>query len=103
MTEEKSAAEKLAAELCYKPEEAWKVLDDAAIRQADDYCERYKAFLDRAKTEREAVAEAIRQAEEAGQGPAAGRYRRQAHRRGRFHRRRPHRFPPAGHEAQPPV
>ena len=29
MTEEKSAAEKLAAELCYKPEEAWKVLDDA--------------------------------------------------------------------------
>ena len=50
MTEEKSAAEKLAAELCYKPEEAWKVLDDAAIRQADDYCERYKAFLDRAKT-----------------------------------------------------
>ena len=42
------------------------MLDDAAIRQADDYCERYKAFLDRAKTEREAVAEAIRQAEEAG-------------------------------------
>ena len=66
MTEEKSVAEKLAAELCYRPEEAWKVLDDAAIRQADDYCERYKAFLDRAKTEREAVAEAIRQAEEAG-------------------------------------
>ena len=91
MTEEKSAAEKLAAELCYKPEEAWKVLDDAAIRQADDYCERYKAFLDRAKTEREAVAEAIRQAEEAGFVPFD------------LHRRRPHRFPPAGHEAQPPV
>lgn len=66
MAEEKSAAELLKEELFYTPEEAWKVLDDEAVTQADDYCEAYKAFLDRAKTEREAVAEAVRQAEAAG-------------------------------------
>ena len=66
MAEEKSAAELLKEELFYTPEEAWKVLDDEAVTQADDSCEAYKAFLDRAKTEREAVAEAVRQAEAAG-------------------------------------
>ncbi len=41
-------------------------VDDAAVEQADAFCEDYKAFLDAAKTEREAVEYAISHAEAAG-------------------------------------
>ncbi len=39
---------------------------DEVLREADEYCEGYKAFLDAAKTEREAVKQAIKMAEEKG-------------------------------------
>ena len=41
-------------------------LDASVIKKADKFCEGYKDFLAHAKTEREAVTEAIRIAEEAG-------------------------------------
>ena len=39
---------------------------DETLKNADDYCEGYKAFLDAAKTEREAVEEAVKLAEAKG-------------------------------------
>ena len=38
------------------------LLDEAALAEMESYCEGYKAFMDAAKTEREAVDEAIAQA-----------------------------------------
>lgn len=56
MAEKKmSEAEALREQLCYCPESAAKRMSEEEIRQADDYCEGYKAFLNTAKTEREAV------------------------------------------------
>ena len=69
MAEEKSAAEKLKEALCYAPEHAVKRLSDEEIRQADAYCADYVRFLDKAKTEREAVCEAVSRAEKAGFRP----------------------------------
>ena len=66
MAEEKSAAAKLKEELFYKPKEAAKEMNAEEIRTADAYAEEYKVFLDKAKTEREAVREAIARAEKAG-------------------------------------
>lgn len=63
---EKSAAELLKEQLGYAPEQAGLVLSEAEIAEADAYCEKYKAFLDAAKTEREAVKTAIAQAQAAG-------------------------------------
>ncbi len=63
---EKSAAELLKEKLSYKPENGTKKLSLAAIAAADAYCEDYKAFLDSAKTEREAVKAAVAMAEKAG-------------------------------------
>lgn len=42
------------------------VEDDVVLAKADEYCEGYKAFLDAAKTEREAVIEAVKMAENCG-------------------------------------
>ena len=42
------------------------VEDDLVLAKADEYCEGYKAFLDTAKTEREAVIEAVKMAENCG-------------------------------------
>ncbi len=42
------------------------VEDEGVLAKADEYCEGYKAFLDAAKTEREAVNEAIKMAESNG-------------------------------------
>ena len=42
------------------------VEDDLVLAKADEYCEGYKAFLDAAKTEREAVCEAVKMAENCG-------------------------------------
>ncbi len=50
-----ATAEELKKELCYKPEHASKVVSEEEIKNADDFCEGYKAFLDNAKTEREAT------------------------------------------------
>ncbi|MGI6264856.1 MAG: aminopeptidase [Acutalibacteraceae bacterium] len=63
---EKSKTDRLKEELFYQPRHAAQVMDGDEIARADAYCEDYKAFLDAAKTEREAVIEAVRQAEAAG-------------------------------------
>lgn len=52
---EQTAADKLREELCYAPTQAAKTLSEEEIAKADAYCEEYKAFIDAAKTEREAV------------------------------------------------
>ncbi len=58
--------ETLKNELFYQRQNGRKAVSDSEIRAADAFCEDYKVFLDNAKTEREAVEEAIRLAEKAG-------------------------------------
>lgn len=53
-------------ELFYNQKHASELIDDAEKARSDAYCEEYKAFLNVAKTERESVREAIRQAKAAG-------------------------------------
>ena len=54
------------AELFYEQKNGYDRIDTAERLAMEAYCEDYKAFLNAAKTEREAVAEAIRQAEARG-------------------------------------
>ena len=63
---EKTAAEQLKEKLFYKPENGTKKLSVEEIAAADAYCEGYKAFLDKAKTECEAVSEVIAMAKKEG-------------------------------------
>lgn len=63
---EKTELEKLREELVYTPKNGSVSLTADEIKRADDFCEDYKSFLDSAKTEREAVAEAVKLAEIAG-------------------------------------
>lgn len=63
---EKTQAELLKEQLAYKPVSAYKVLSEDDMKKADVYCEGYKAFMNAAKTEREAVCEAVKMAEAAG-------------------------------------
>ncbi|MBR5134764.1 MAG: aminopeptidase [Clostridia bacterium] len=60
--EEKTMAEQLREQLCYKPVEAARAMSAEAVAKADDYCEGYKTFLNEVKIEREAVAFAVREA-----------------------------------------
>lgn len=62
---EESRAKQLKKELGYEPK-YHQTLSEEEIRQADAYCEGYKTFMNTAKTEREAVCEAVRMAEKAG-------------------------------------
>ena len=69
MTEEKkekTAAELLKEKLLLKKESGAKKLPAEEIAKADDFCKGYVTFLDRAKTEREAVTYAVGMAEKAG-------------------------------------
>ena len=59
MSEELSRAEQLKKELFAKPVNAAKACTEAQIKEADNFCEGYMSFLDAAKTEREAVEEAV--------------------------------------------
>lgn len=63
---EKKEIEALKKALLYTPKHAVEVMDAEQMAAADNYCEEYKAFLNAAKTEREAVTEAVRMAEAAG-------------------------------------
>ena len=63
---EKTLAEKLREELTYNPKNGGVKLTEDQLRRAFEFCDDYKEFLDSAKTEREAVAEAVRLAEIAG-------------------------------------
>ena len=53
MSEEKSAAELLKEELCIKNDHFEEAFDEAETKKADEFCEGYKDFLSKAKTERE--------------------------------------------------
>ena len=66
---EKSKAELLKEELCYKPKSAGDQMSDIQYEAAEKFAVGYKAFIDAAKTEREAVAYAAMLAEKAGYKP----------------------------------
>lgn len=63
---EKSEGEKLSEKLLSKRKNGALKMSDEKLKKADKFCEGYKDFLNAAKTEREAVSEAVRQAEKAG-------------------------------------
>ena len=63
---DKNPAELLKEELFYSPEHASYTCTDDEIRIADNFCIGYAEFLDRCKTEREAVAFTKALAEEEG-------------------------------------
>ena len=56
-------------ELTYKKQNVYAAADETERKRILDYCEGYKKFLDKAKTEREAVSETIAMAEKAGYVP----------------------------------
>ncbi len=56
----------LRDELFYKQKHVHDLLDEAGLAASDAYCQKYMDFLQKAKTERLAVAEAVRLAEEHG-------------------------------------
>ena len=61
--------EQLKETLCYAPKSGRQISDEKTLASADEYCEGYKAFLDGAKTEREAVKAAVAKAESKGFQP----------------------------------
>ena len=63
---EKSAAELLREKLTYKTKNGFKTMSDAELDAANAYCDGYKAYLDAAKTEREAGTAAIAMIEAKG-------------------------------------
>ncbi len=66
MMSEKTQGELLREQLCYKTQNGYTALKDDEVESVYAYAEAYKRFLDVAKTEREAVTEAVRLAEEKG-------------------------------------
>ena len=70
MSEEtKSKAEQLKEELLLEPKNGGLRYDDACLNDADGYCNGYKTFLNAAKTERESVAYAVKEAQAHGFEP----------------------------------
>lgn len=63
---EKTTAEQLKEQLFLKRKNGRLTSDEAVLNKAQEYCEGYKDFLNRAKTEREAVKAAVKAAEEKG-------------------------------------
>ncbi|NBG87913.1 aminopeptidase [Isachenkonia alkalipeptolytica] len=53
-------------DLFFKQESLWKALDDEKLKEAQDFGESYKSFIDASKTERKCVKEIIRQAKSRG-------------------------------------
>ena len=66
MENEKSKAELLKEKLYLSSKSAYEVCDGDEIKKAYDYCEKYMKFLNRAKTERESVDEAVDMLKTAG-------------------------------------
>lgn len=62
----KSEAKLLEEKLCMKKQNGILTADDDVIKKTDSFCEDYKKFLDKAKTEREAVEFAVAAAEKKG-------------------------------------
>lgn len=69
MDEKKSKGQKLMESLSYKKKNFFEISSEKEIKERYDYSEGYKKFLDGAKTEREAVAYAIKMAEAKGYKP----------------------------------
>ena len=65
----KSKAEELKEKLFSKKKNGCVTESENVIKEADSFCEGYKTFLDAAKTEREACAEAVKLAEKNGFSP----------------------------------
>lgn len=59
MEENKTQGQLLFEKLNYKNKDAWEKASQESIEQAFDFCEGYKKFLDKAKTEREFINEAL--------------------------------------------
>ncbi len=66
MSEEKTNAEILKEKLFNTRKNGRLAADEKTLAECDAYCEKYKAFLNSAKTEREAVKTAVKLAEENG-------------------------------------
>ena len=64
--DKKTEASELKEKLFMKRRNTGLAMSESEIAKADKFCEGYKKFLDTGKTEREACAEAVRLAEEAG-------------------------------------
>ncbi len=62
MSKKDSKASKLKEKLFYKKKNIYHLVGDEVAEQAYDFCEDYKKFLDKAKTEREAVKFAVAEA-----------------------------------------
>ncbi len=65
----KSEGSKLQEELFYTQKHASELLSEQQVKDADQFCEGYRAFLDSAKTEREAVCTVLNQIEKLGYQP----------------------------------
>ena len=57
------------SELAYKRTNVYEVADEKTMKAIFDYAEGYKTFLDAGKTEREACAYAVKEAEKQGYKP----------------------------------
>ena len=66
MSDKKEAVEALRKSLCSAPKNGYAVMDRAAAEQMHAFCQDYKVFLTRGKTERKCVLLAIDEAERAG-------------------------------------
>ena len=66
MSKEKSRAEELKEKLFYNPKHASEVISQEESDKADAFCEEYKSFLNKAKTEREAVVYVLEKAKKNG-------------------------------------
>lgn len=66
MSKEKSRAEELKEKLFYNPKHASEVISQEETDKADAFCEEYKNFLNKAKTEREAVVYVLEKAKKNG-------------------------------------
>ena len=66
---EKTKGEQLREELLMNPKNLTETMSEEELKAAYDFCEGYKAFLDGAKTEREAVTTAVAMLEKAGYVP----------------------------------
>ena len=84
---------------------AWTTYKKREEKKVMDLGKAYRAYLDSGKTKRECARETIGRAEKAGYvdlGPAV-HHRQRAFGEGPQHRGRPHRQPPDGPEAEPPL
>lgn len=52
--------------LFYEPKHAMEIIDGETVKQADEFCEGYKSYLDEAKIERESVEFFVREAKKRG-------------------------------------